>query len=298
MSQIIAESELILNQDGSVYHLNILPEDVAEIIILVGDPGRVPAVSKYFDRIEVKKQKREFVTHTGYFNGVRISVISTGIGTDNIDIVLNELDALVNIDFKKREIKEKLTSLSLIRLGTSGALQPDIELDSFVISSHGLGFDCLMSFYDLAFTEEELHLLSQAKEHFFPLNPFYIASGNSSLIEQFAPFCTVGITATCAGFYAPQGRILRAEAREKDFISRMHTFQADKNRITNFEMETSGIYGLGIMLGHRCASVNTIVANRITQQFSTDPYAAIDRMIQMALPIATATVGRACEELM
>ncbi|NNM59642.1 MAG: nucleoside phosphorylase [Legionellales bacterium] len=287
MSRIIAPSELILNQDGSVYHINILPEDLAETIILVGDPGRVPAVSKYFDRIEVKKQKREFVTHTGYFNNKRVSVVSTGIGTDNIDIVLNELDALANIDFQKRQVKEKLTSLTLVRLGTAGALQPEIELDSFVLSSHGLGFDCLMTFYDAIFLPEEIQLLAEAKKHFLPLTPFYLASGYLPLIEKFAPHCTVGITATCAGFYAPQGRILRGEAKEKDFISKMHTFRAQNHRITNFEMETSGIYGLGRMLGHHCCSINAIVANRITQRFSSDPYAAIDRMIQMALPIAT-----------
>lgn len=287
MNIAIAESELILNPDGSVYHLNLLPEDLGETVIMVGDPGRVPAVSKYFDRIEVKKQKREFVTHTGYFNDKRITVLSTGIGTDNIDIVINELDALVNIDFKTRLVRERLSTLRLVRLGTSGALQEDIELDTFVASSHGLGFDCLMAFYELDFTSEEDALLNAAGSHFLPLTPFYIATGYLPLVEKFASTCAIGITATCAGFYGPQGRILRGPTKEKDFIDRMHTFRSDKHRITNFEMETSGIYGLGRLLGHQCCSINTIVANRITQHFSKDPYAAVDRMIKMALPILT-----------
>ncbi|MFN7095934.1 MAG: nucleoside phosphorylase [Gammaproteobacteria bacterium] len=285
MTSSIAESELILNPDGSVYHINIFPEELAETVILVGDPGRVPAVSKYFDRIEVKKQKREFVTHTGYFNNKRMTVLSTGIGTDNIDIVINELDALLNIDFKTRQIKEQLSHLKLVRLGTSGALQEDIELDTFVASSHGLGFDCLMTFYELDYTAEEYALRAAAINHFLPLTPFYIATGHLPLIEKFSPYCAVGITATCAGFYGPQGRILRGQTKEKDFINRMHTFRSNSMRITNFEMETSGIYGLGRLLGHQCCSINTIVANRITQQFSKDPYKAVDRMIKMALPL-------------
>jgi uridine phosphorylase len=287
MSRVIAESELIMNPDGSVYHLSLQPEDLAETVILVGDPGRVPAVSKYFDTIDVKKQKREFVTHTGYFNNKRITVLSTGIGTDNIDIVINELDALVNIDFKTRQIKERLSTLRLVRLGTSGALQEDVELDSFVASSHGLGFDCLMTFYELGYTAEEDALLTAAGSHFLPLTPFYIATGYLPLVEKFAAHCAVGITATCAGFYGPQGRVLRGPTKENDFIARMHTFRSESHRITNFEMETSGIYGLGRLLGHQCCSVNTIVANRITQHFSKDPYAAVDRMIQMALPVLT-----------
>ncbi|MBY0545003.1 MAG: nucleoside phosphorylase [Gammaproteobacteria bacterium] len=287
MPHIIAESELILNQDGSVYHLNILPEDLAETVILVGDPGRVPGVSRYFDQVDIRKEKREFVTHTGYLNNQRLSVISTGIGTDNIDIVLNELDALVNIDFKTRQIKDRLSSLRLVRLGTAGALQEDIALDSFVVSSHGLGFDCLMSFYDLPPTDEETKLLNAAIDHFSPITPFYITAGDTALIDAFSPYCEAGITATCAGFYGPQGRVLRGPTKEKNFIEKMHSFHADGHRITNFEMETSGIYGMSRLLGHHCCSLNTIVANRITQKFSTDPYAAINRMILMALPVLT-----------
>jgi uridine phosphorylase len=244
-------------------------------------------VSQYFDRVDIKKQKREFVTHTGYLNNKRLSVVSTGIGTDNIDITLNELDALVNIDFETRRVKDTLTSLTLVRLGTSGALQTDIALDSFVISSFGLGFDCLMEFYDLAYTAEEDALLTGAARHFTPLLPFYIAKGNAELIQQFSTFCEVGITATCPGFYAPQGRVLRGVTKEHDFIDRMHSFRYEGHRITNFEMETSGIYGLGRLLGHRCCSVNAIVANRITQQFSNAAYKTVDKMIQMALPLLT-----------
>lgn len=284
----IAESELVLNPDGSVYHLSLLPEELADTVILVGDPGRVAVVSKYFDSIEVKKQKREFVTHTGYLNNKRISVVSTGIGTDNIDITINELDALANIDFKTRHVRAEPKSLRLIRLGTSGALQEDIPLDSFVASSHGLGFDCLMEFYDATFTAEENAFLTAAGGHFSPLFPYYVATGHMPLVDQFANHCAIGITATCAGFYGPQGRVLRGALKQPDFIQRMHTFKFDQYRITNFEMETSGIYGLGRLLGHQCCSINTIVINRITQHFTHDPYTAVDRMIQMALPILTA----------
>ncbi len=290
MPQLIAESELILNSDRSIYHLNILPEDIADTIVLVGDPERVPMVSKYFDLIDVKKRKREFVTHTGYLNNKRISAVSTGIGTDNIDIVLNELDALVNIDFATRKIKPNLTSLKLVRLGTSGALQSEIALDSFVVSTFGLGFDCLMEFYDLEYTKDEETLLAAARTHFLPLFPFYMAKGNEALVQQFSQHCVPGITATCPGFYGPQGRVLRGPTKEKDFIERMHSFRQDGHRITNFEMETSGIYGLGRLLGHQCCSINTIVANRITQQFSSDAYAAVERMIQMALPVLVYSV--------
>lgn len=284
---MIAESELIINSDGSVYHLNLLPEEIAETVILVGDPTRVAAVSQYFDKIEVKKQRREFVTHTGYLNNTRLTVLSTGIGTDNVDIVINELDALANIDFQTRQIKEHFTSLRLVRLGTSGALQEDIPLDSYVISSHGLGFDCLLPFYDVSFTQEENIILNAAGSHFLPITPFYVTGGYLPLIEKFLPHCIQGITATCPGFYGPQGRILRGKIKETDFIERMTTFRSDAHRITNFEMETSGLYGLGRLLGHHCCSISTILVNRVTLRFSTAPYYAVDKMIQMALPILT-----------
>lgn len=283
MTGIIAESELILNPNGSVYHLDLFPEEIAETIFLVGDPGRVATVSQHFDKIETKKQKREFIAHTGEKNSHRLTVLSTGIGTDNIDIVINELDALANIDFKTRQIRAVPKSLTLIRLGTSGALQEDIELDSLVASTHGLGFDCLMAFYDLPHTAEEQALLDAAKTHFSVAPPYYAASGEKALIEQFSAIARTGITATCAGFYGPQGRMLRSRPLDEHFIERMHRFRFQDKMITNFEMETSGIYGLGRLLGHRCCSLNTIVANRITQSFSKNPYAAINHMIETVL---------------
>ena len=284
VEQRIAESELILNPNGSVYHLNLIPEDIADTIIKVGDPDRVAAVSKYFDCIEVKKQKREFVTHTGMFQGKRISVVSTGIGTDNIDIVLNELDALVNIDLKTRQIKEKKTSLTIVRIGTSGALQADIPLDAMLISQYGLGFDNLLHFYDLAYNSREQAIMHSASEHFNPL-PVYVAEAGQHLFAKYLPHAYHGITATCSGFYAPQGRTLRGAVKIPNFLDHMQAFQQGDNRITNFEMETSGIYGLGRILGHECLSVNTIIANRALQTFSKDPHQAVENVIQKTLEI-------------
>lgn len=285
MSQI-PESELILNKDGSVYHLNLLPEELAPVVINVGDPDRVAMVSAYFDQIEVKKQKREFVTHTGVYKGKRISVISTGIGTDNIDIVYNELDALVNIDLPTRTIKKDLTSLHLVRIGTSGSLQADIPVDNFVCSTFGLGLDGLLNFYKLINDDEEDQLVQAFRKHYPShgiLPQSYISRASGSLVDLLSPGMFKGITASCSGFYAPQMRQLRLEPSRMDMIDKLHSFNFGEHRITNFEMETGAMYGLASLLGHHCCSVNVIVANRIAQQYSKDAEGAMHKLIQTVL---------------
>ncbi|MBP7166049.1 MAG: nucleoside phosphorylase [Bacteroidia bacterium] len=285
MSQI-PESELILNKDGSVYHLNLLPEELAPVVINVGDPDRVAMVSAYFDQMEVKKQKREFVTHTGVYKGKRISVISTGIGTDNIDIVYNELDALVNIDLPTRTIKKDLTSLHLVRIGTSGSLQADIPVDNFVCSTFGLGLDGLLNFYKLINDDEEDQLVQAFRKHYPShgiLPQSYISRASGRLVELLSPGMFKGITASCSGFYAPQMRQLRLEPSRMDMIDKLHTFNYGEHRITNFEMETGAMYGLASLLGHHCCSVNVIVANRIAQQYSKDAEGAMHKLIQTVL---------------
>jgi uridine phosphorylase len=282
----IPESELILNSDGSVYHLNLLPEELSNIVINVGDPDRVSLVSSYFDTIEVKKQKREFITHTGSYKGKRISVISTGIGTDNIDIVYNELDALVNIDLKTRCIKEELTPLHLVRIGSSGSLQADIHVDSFVCSTFGLGLDGLLNFYQLENDEEENDLIQTFRNHYpnqgiFPES--YIAKASSKLVDLLAPGMHKGITASCSGFYAPQMRHLRLTPTRLDLIDKLNCFQYKEHRITNFEMETGAMYGLANLMGHHCCSVNVIVANRVHQEFSTKHEESMHKLIQLTL---------------
>lgn len=285
MSQI-PESELILNKDGSVYHLNLLPEELAPVVINVGDPDRVAMVSAYFDQMEVKKQKREFVTHTGFYKGKRISVISTGIGTDNIDIVYNELDALVNIDLPTRTIKKDLTSLQLVRIGTSGSLQADIPVDNFVCSTFGLGLDGLLNFYKLINDDEEDQLVQAFRKHYPShgiLPQSYISRASGKLVELLSPGMFKGITASCSGFYAPQMRQLRLEPSRMDMIEKLHSFNYGEHRITNFEMETGAMYGLASLLGHHCCSVNVIVANRIAQQYSKDAEGAMHKLIQTVL---------------
>lgn len=285
----IPESELILDATGRLYHINLLPDEIADIVLTVGDPNRVPEVSKYFDSIEHKVQKRELITHTGYLNGKRLSVISTGMGVGNIDIVFNELDALVNIDLATCKPKPQSRSLTIVRIGTAGALQPDIPIDSFVTSSYGLGLDNLLQFYQQKNTTYDLELLNAFYQHVNnPKLPLpYIAAGNDDLIKLFENETTTGITATCVGFYGPQGRILRLGLQIPEFMDKLQTFTHQQHRITNFEMETSAIYGLGQLLGHRCCSVSAIVANRATQKFSTTPYKTIDKLIQLVLEKVT-----------
>ncbi len=279
----IAESELIINNRGAVYHIDLRPDELGDTVVTVGDPDRVKEVSKYFDKIEIKRQHREFISQTGYIGKKRITVLSSGIGPDNIDIVLNELDALVNIDFDTREIKKQLKSLNIIRIGTSGSLQEDISVDSFVASTHGLGVDNLLNFYRHEHNDEEKQLLhsfvTHTQIHGQIGNP-YISGCAASLIKHFVKDFHHGITVTCPGFYGPQGRILRLGIRNPELINRLTDFSFGQHRITNFEMETSAIYGLGKLLGHNCLAVNAIVANRIKKEFSKDGKAAVENLIK------------------
>jgi uridine phosphorylase len=284
----IAESEMIINDRGAIYHLNLVPEELATNIIVVGDPGRVKLVSKYFDRIEVKTEHREFITHTGRIGKKRISVISTGIGTDNTDIVINEVDALVNIDFIRREIKPKLTSLNIIRIGTSGSLQADIPVDGHVAGTHGLGIDNLLHFYRMEHNEEEKQLLHSFVTHtqlHSQMGYPYIAGASASLIKHFVKDFHQGITVTCPGFYGPQGRVLRLGIKNPNLVNSLTDFRFGQHRIANFEMETSAIYGLGKLLGHHCVSLNAIVANRVAKEFSKDAAGTVDSLIRKVLGI-------------
>jgi uridine phosphorylase len=289
----IAESELIINPRGAVYHLDLRPEEIAGTVITVGDPDRVKEISKYFDSIEVKRQHREFISHTGLIGKKRLTVLSSGIGPDNIDIVINELDALANIDFETRTIKPKLTALNIIRIGTSGSLQADIPVDSFVASTHGLGIDNLLNFYRHEQNEEEKQLLQSFVTHTQLLGQMsypYISGVAASLIKHFGREFHHGITVTCPGFYGPQGRVLRLGIRNPDLINRLTDFRFGQHRITNFEMETSAIYGLGKLLGHNCLAINAIVANRIKKEFSKDGKAAVENLIIKFIEIFSANI--------
>lgn len=282
----IPESELILNSDNSVYHLNLHPHEISDTVINVGDPDRVKMVSAFFDSIEIKKQKREFVTHTGIYKGKRITVLSTGIGTDNIDIVYNELDSLVNIDLEKREIKKTLKSLNLIRIGTSGSLQSDIPVDGFVFSQFGLGLDGLLNYYKLENDKEEVEIIDAFRKH-YPnegiLSLPYISKCSSKLENALGEGMFKGITASCCGFYAPQGRVLRYELARQNFIPSLNSFRFKNRRITNFEMETGAMYGLAKILGHHCCSINAIVANRMTNEHTHKSEETMNKLIQLVL---------------
>ena len=287
----IAESELILNARGALYHIDLLPEEIAGTIVTVGDPDRVAVVSQFFDKIEVKRQHREFVTHTGTIGSKRLTVISTGIGPDNIDIVLNELDAAVNIDIENRLVKQDHTALNIVRMGTCGSLQADIQVDDIVAGTHAIGLDNLLWFYRMESNEEELQILQQfvtqtqlSGEHVQP----YISSASVGLLKHFVSGYQNGITVTCPGFYGPQGRILRLGLRQPHLIDHLSKFNYGSHRIVNFEMETSAIYGLSRLLGHHCLSLNTVVANRVTKTFSKDVPASVTNMITKSLEILSA----------
>ena len=288
MQQPIGASELIINPRGAVYHLDLRPEELADTIITVGDPDRVAHVSKYFDQIEHKSAHREFITHTGYIGSKRISVMSTGIGPDNIDIALNEVDALVNIDFETRCIKETKQSVSVIRLGTCGSLQGEVGVDQLVAGTHGLGVDNLLHFYQPNNNTEELAILAAFEQHTniqaHHIKP-YISSASAGLLKHFTEGYNHGITVTCPGFYGPQGRILRLPLRMPNLVDQMTSFRYGNHHIANFEMETSAIYGLCNLLGHQCLSINVIVANRVKKEYSKDGAKAIDHMIQKSLGI-------------
>ncbi|MBC7495002.1 MAG: nucleoside phosphorylase [Flavobacterium sp.] len=283
---MIKSSELILNPDGSVYHLNLKPENIAHNIIFVGDQNRVEKITQNFDKIEFSTQKREFKTQTGIYKGKRITVMSTGIGPDNIDIVMNELDALVNIDLKTKIPKTNLTSLNIIRIGTSGSLHANIACDSFVMNTFGLGVDNMLRSYlidDITNKELEDAFIKHTDWDYKKGRPYAIACSEKleKIIESDKMF--KGITATAGGFYGPQGRVLRLNIQDEALNSKMDTFEFENNKITNLEMETAAIYGLGKLLGHECLSLNAIIANRALGTFSDDPYKAVDELIAYTL---------------
>ncbi|WP_286761578.1 nucleoside phosphorylase [Salegentibacter sp. UBA1130] len=282
----IEASEFIQNSDGSVYHLNLLPKHLAKTVILVGDPNRVERITRHFDKVEFKLKKREFYTQTGYYKGKRISVISTGIGPDNIDIVLNELDALVNIDFETRELKKEITSLDIIRIGTSGSIQKEVPVDSFLISESAIGFDGLLHFYESEHIQnsEFADAFSQHLDWFKKKAAPYVVDGSEKLISRMASSrLHKGVTATNIGFYGPQGRILRLALQDDKMNDKLASFSFNNKKITNLEMETSAIYGLSKLLGHNAISMNAIIANRAAGTFSKDPKNTVDELIQYSL---------------
>lgn len=279
----ISESELILNKDGSVYHLNLLPKHISDTVITVGDPNRVNQVSKHFDNVDFEMNRREFITHVGTYKGKKITVMSTGMGTDNVEIFFTELDALVNIDLKKREIKAKKRKLDIIRIGTSGALQEDIPLGSHLVSDYAVGLDTLMCFYNLPQDDMEATIGSELKEAVgLPFTP-YVVRGSQKLKEQIGADMIVGNTLTCPGFYAPQGREIRAKLRYPKLLETLNYYHKGDFWITNFEMETAGYYALAKLFGHEVLSVNAIIANRIKNRFSKNPTKVIDSLIKKVL---------------
>jgi uridine phosphorylase len=282
----IKSSELILNPDGSIYHLNLLPKHIADNIIFVGDQDRVERISNHFERIEYAIQKREFKTHTGYYKGKRLSVISTGIGPDNIDIVLNELDALVNIDLTTRKPKENLKKLNIVRIGTSGSLQADIPVDAFVLSSHGLDINGMLHFYQIdsiSNPEVEDAFIKHTNWSTYKARPIIIENSKELQAVFEDQHIHVGMTGTAGGFYGPQGRVLRLPLQDPDLNSKLDNFSYKGYRITNFEMETSVIYGLSKLLGHNALSLNAIIANRANGTFSEKPKQTVDKLIEYAL---------------
>ena len=283
MQQPIPASQLVLNSEGAIYHLNLHPDQIADDIILVGDPGRVTEIATFFDKIEIKRQNRELVTRTGYFNGKRITVLSTGMGTDNLDIVMNELDALVNIDLKTRMPKEEHHSLNLIRIGTCGALQPDIEVeDSYVATRYAIGLDGLLYFYERNAEVNEIDLRDAFIEQMdYPKNlpKPYAVECSKPLFESLARGYYQGVTATAPGFYGPQGRTLRMLLAYPENNRKMEAFNYQGWRVCNFEMESSALYGLGKMMGHNCLTLCAVVANRVTEKFATDYHPYIKKLV-------------------
>ena len=282
----IKESELILNPDGRVYHLNLKPEHISDTIIFVGDQDRVEKITKYFDSIEFSIQKREFKTQTGTYKGKRITVISTGIGPDNIDIVINELDALVNIDLNTRKIKPEHTCLTIIRVGTSGSLQDDIPVNSFVLSTHGLDLNGMLHSYQIDKITNPILENEFIKSTNWSTNkarPIIIENDKSLEEKMESEHTYKGITATAGGFFGPQGRVLRLPIEDPKLNNKIDSFSCNGHRISNLEMETSAIYGLSKLLGHRALSLSAIVANRANGNYSKDPNKVIDQLIRYTL---------------
>ena len=279
----ISDSELIITKDGSIYHLNLKPEHIADTVIAVGDPSRVYAISKHFDKIEFGMNKREFITHVGTYKGNRITVISTGMGTDNIEIFMTELDALVNIDFKTREVKKEKRRLNIIRIGTSGGIQEDIPVGSFIASEYGLGLDTLNYFYNFKHSAKELDLVEGIQKStglgFTP----YLCKGSSKLMKQFGFDMIKGNTITSPGFFAPQGRKIRIPIRKPNLVRDLTQFHKDGFWLTNFEMETAAYYGLAKLMGHEMLSLNAIIANRTKGEFSDNYAKVVDELIATTL---------------
>jgi uridine phosphorylase len=283
---MIKNSELILNPDGSLYHINLKPENIANDIIFVGDQDRVEKITNRFDSIEFTTQKREFKTQTGIYKGKRISVISTGIGPDNIDIVINELDALVNIDLETKKPKDKLTSLNIVRIGTSGSLQKDIPVDSFVMSEYAIGLDNMLRSYlidEVSEQDIEAAFIEQTNWDLRKGRPYVIKGSEKLAAKIFSNKMHKGFTGTAGGFYGPQGRVLRLDIQDADLNTKMDNFNFNGTRMTNLEMETAAIYGLGKLLGHECLSLNAIIANRATGDFSNNPYQIVEDLIDYTL---------------
>ena len=282
----LRQSEMPLQADGSVYHLNLQPEEIADTILLVGDPGRVALVSSKFDTIEVKKQNREILTHTGFYKGKRISVLSTGMGTDNLDIVINELDALANIDLQKREPKSSHKTLNLIRMGTCGGLQPDMEIDSYIASAYSVGMDGLLHYYkhDPFLSEKEIVEKFVEKSLWSQNLPYpYAVSASDKLLKQIAFDIPQGITLTASGFYAPQCRVLRLPLGIPDFAEQLIGVKCKDLLFTNMEMESSALYCLSKLFGHNALTVCVVIANRANKTFSKDYHPAMDKLIEMVL---------------
>ncbi|MDG1527893.1 MAG: nucleoside phosphorylase [Polaribacter sp.] len=283
---MIKESELILNPNGSVYHLNLLPENIANDIIFVGDQDRVESITQHFDTVDFTTQKREFKTSTGTYKGKRFSVISTGIGPDNIDIVLNELDALVNINLKTRTIKKTLTKLNIVRIGTSGSLQNDIPVDSLLMSTFGLDINGMMHSYQsekICHPELEQAFIEHTNWNSKKCEPLIVANSKELEVKISSEKVFKGITATAGGFYGPQGRVLRLALQDAELNSKIDSFNFNGNRITNLEMETSAIYGLSKLLGHNACSMNAIIANRANGTFSKNPKKVVADLIVYTL---------------
>lgn len=285
MDNFIPESELVINPDGSIYHLNLKPEHLASSIITVGDPERVAAVSRHFDEIEAKISRREFVTHTGSYKGKRLSVMSTGMGTDNIEIFMNEVDALVNVDFQTRRPKPHHTSLNIVRVGTSGSMQPNIPAGSLLASVYGIGLDTLMQFYTGVYSDYEVALGQSVQNALsLPFRP-YCVKGSEKLLAKVGRGLIHGNTVTCPGFFGPQGRMVRIKPAIPDIIERLRQVQLEHTVLTNFEMETAGYYAMGRLLEHEVLSLNAIVANRITKEFAADPGEIVERLITHTLEL-------------
>ena len=286
MNQPIPASQLVLNNEGAIYHLNLHPDQLADNVIMVGDPGRVDMIASFFDKIDVERQNRELVTRTGWFNGKRITVLSTGMGTDNLDIVMNELDALANIDLKTRMPKETHRSLNLIRIGTCGALQPDIEPGNNVATRYAIGLDGLLYFYEKHKEVNEIAMRDAfIKQMDYPkdLPKPYVVEGSKMLFDKLAEGYYQGVTATAPGFYGPQGRTLRMHLSYPENNHKIEHFDYQGWRVCNFEMESSALYGLGKMMGHNCLTICVAIANRVTEKFTTDYHPYVRKLVENTL---------------